>query len=229
MRKIFDHFEKSLIADLPRVLFAGKIEVVISESEAKKAVSYLLRQPLLGFDTETRPCFKRGRQNTVALLQVSTDDICFLFRLNRIGMPPCLLRLLTDKKQTKIGLSWHDDLRALNQRMQFQAGTFVDLQDIATGMGIKDISLQKLYANILGGRITKGQQLSNWEADNLSDAQKLYAATDAWACIQIFREMTRLKEEGFTLEVTEPPVAPEPEEPEPKPEQTQEKRNRKRK
>ncbi len=201
MKKIFDKYDKELMADLPRVLFPGKIEVIISESEAIKAVRYLMKQTLLGFDTETRPTFKRGMLNKVALLQVSTEDLCFLFRLNRIDIPPCLLKLLCDNEITKIGLSWHYDLHALEQRKQFLPGTFVELQHMAGEMGIVDMSLQKLYANILGGKISKGQRLSNWEAESLTDAQKLYAATDAWACLQLYKEMMRLQSVGFELEV----------------------------
>lgn len=189
------------------MLFPGRIEVIISESEAKRAVKFLLKQPLLGFDTETRPSFKVGRQYLVALLQVCSGDVCFLFRLNRIGLPKCLLALLEDKKITKVGLSWHDDLHSLKQRQEFQVGTFIDIQSIAGQMGIVDQSLQKLYANIFGKKISKGQQLSNWEADNLTESQKLYAATDAWACIQLYKEMLRMKEEGYKLEVKSIEVA----------------------
>lgn len=199
MKKIVDRFDKQLIADLPRVLFPGKIEVVVSKSDAERAVRFLLTQPLLGFDTETRPSFQKGKQNKVSLLQVCGGDVCFLFRLNQIGLPECLIKLLSDKKITKIGLSWHDDLHGLMGRKQFKAGTFIELQDIAKGMGIEDQSLQKLYANVLGGKIAKGQQLSNWEADNLTEAQMQYAATDAWACIELYNEMKRMQEEGFEL------------------------------
>ena len=199
MKKIVDRFDKQLIADLPRVLFPGKIEVVVSKSDAERAVRFLLTQPLLGFDTETRPSFQKGKQNKVSLLQVCGGDVCFLFRLNQIGLPECLVKLLSDKKITKIGLSWHDDLHGLMGRKQFKAGTFIELQDIAKGMGIEDQSLQKLYANVLGGKIAKGQQLSNWEADNLTEAQMQYAATDAWACIEIYNEMKRMQEEGYEL------------------------------
>lgn len=200
MKKIFDRYDKKLLADLPRVLFPGHIEVIISENSAERAVEYLMKQPLLGFDTETRPSFTQGKQYKVSLLQVCSGDVCFLFRLNLIGFPQCLVKLLEDRRITKIGISWHDDLRALNGRKQFRAGTFIDLQEIAGEMGIVDISLQKLYANIFGQKISKGQQLSNWEADHLSDAQKLYAATDAWACIKLYKEMMRMKEEGYSLE-----------------------------
>lgn len=186
------------------MLFPGHIEVIVSEGDAERAVRFLMKQPILGFDTETRPSFTQGRQYKVALLQVCNGDICFLFRLNRIGLPPCLIKLLEDKRITKIGLSWHDDLRALNGRQQFRAGKFIDLQTIAGEMGIVDMSLQKLYANIFGQKISKGQQLSNWEADNLSDAQKQYAATDAWACVKLYEEMMRMKKEGFELQTPNP-------------------------
>jgi len=197
-----EKYDKALLADLPRVLFPGHIEVVVSESDAERAVRFLMKQIVLGLDTETKPSFKPGQQYKVSLLQVCNGDVCFLFRLNRIGMPLCLVRLLEDKKITKVGLSWHDDLRSLQQRKRFRTGTFVELQQLAGEMGIQDMSLQKLYANIFGQKISKGQQLTNWEADNLSDAQKLYAATDAWACIRLYKEMMRMKEEGYELEVS---------------------------
>jgi ribonuclease D len=203
LKKIFERYDKQLLQDLPRALFPGHIEVIVSVKEAEKAVNHLLKQPLLGFDTETKPSFKVGKMNQVALLQVCSGGICFLFRLNRIDLPQCIIKLLEDRRVTKIGLSWHDDLRALNQRKKFKAGTFIDLQDIAKEMGIIDISLQKLYANIFGEKISKGQQLSNWEADSLTEAQKLYAATDAWACIQLYNEMMKMKEEGFELMTTD--------------------------
>ena len=217
MKKIFDKYDKALLADLPRVLFPGRIKVIVSESEAERAVKFLLKQPILGFDTETRPSFTQGKQYKVALLQVccpspsegkESGSICFLFRLNRIGLPQCLIKLLEDTRITKIGLSWHDDLRALKGRKQFRAGTFVELQDIAGQMGIVDISLQKLYANIFGQKISKSQQLSNWEADNLSEAQMQYAATDAWACIKLYKEMMQMIETGYKLEVRPPSDSP---------------------
>ena len=199
MKKIFDKYDKKLLADLPRVLFPGHIEVIVSESDAERAVQYLMKQPLLGFDTETRPSFTQGRQYKVALLQVCGGGVCFLFRLNRIGLPQCLVDLLEDKKITKVGLSWQDDLRSLLQRKQFNVGTFIELQTMSKQMGIRDMSLQKLFANIFGQKISKGQQLSNWDSDNLSEAQKLYASTDAWACVQLYKEMSRMQKEGFEL------------------------------
>lgn len=199
MKTIYNKFDKTKISSLPKVVFQGKIEIVSSENEAKRAVRYLLKQPVLGLDTETRPCFQRGHSNKVSLLQVCTPDICFLFRLNHIDMPACILRLLTDKKVLKIGLSWKDDLTMLRRRKDFQPGEFVELQEFVRRFGIEDMSLQKLYANVFQQKISKSQRMTNWDADELSEAQKKYAATDAWACIRLYVELCRMKQEGYHL------------------------------
>lgn len=201
MKVIQDKYEKKKIQTLPCVHFDGRIIVVFTEREAEKAVDYLMKQAVLGFDTETRPSFKKGVIHHVALLQVATHDTCFLFRLNRIGIPDSLVRLLEDKNITKVGLSLQDDMRMLNQRRTFTPGTFVELQKEVKDIGIEDNSLQKIYANLFGEKISKNQQLSNWEADILTDAQQKYAATDAWACIRIHEEVAKMKKEGdFLLE-----------------------------
>ncbi|MBQ6085545.1 MAG: 3'-5' exonuclease domain-containing protein 2 [Bacteroidaceae bacterium] len=199
MKTIYNKFDKTKISSLPKVVFQGKIEIVSSENEAKRAVRYLLKQPVLGLDTETRPCFQHGHSNKVSLLQVCTPDICFLFRLNHIDMPACILRLLTDKKVLKIGLSWKDDLTMLRRRKDFQPGEFVELQEFVRRFGIEDMSLQKLYANVFQQKISKSQRMTNWDADELSEAQKKYAATDAWACIRLYAELCRMKQEGYHL------------------------------
>ncbi len=191
---IYNKYDKSLIAQLPPVQFEGRIVVVLNASEADRAVHYLLSQPVLGFDTETRPSFQRGHQYKVALLQVATDDICFLFRLNYTGLTASMVRLLQDEQVTKVGLSWHDDVNALHQLGEFKNLHFIDIQDLAREIGIEDMSLQKIYANLFGQKISKRQQLTNWEADVLSDKQKAYAATDAWACVRMYKEIMRLKE-----------------------------------
>lgn len=220
MKKIYSKFDKQSIPKLPQAQFEGKIETILSETEAEKAVDYLLKQDIIGFDTETKPIFKAGRQNEVALLQVSSNDICFLFRLNHIGMPKCILRLLSDSSNIKVGLSWHDDLRMLQRREKFEPGKFVELQEMACEYGIKDLSLQKLYANIFGEKISKAQRLSNWEADILTEPQKLYAATDAWACVMLYQELIRLKKEGYDLEVVPEPEVTIPKEEKPKKEKS---------
>lgn len=190
--KLYNKFDKKSISDLPRVTFPGKIVVVLTEFEAQKAVDFLLSADILGIDSETRPVFKKGQHHKVALLQVSTKDVCFLFRLNLIGMPSCIVRLLEDTTILKVGLSLHDDFMMLHQRRDFKIGRFIDLQNMVSEFGIEDLSLQKLYANLFHERITKRQQLSNWEAPILTEQQKIYAATDAWTCIQIYERLQEL-------------------------------------
>lgn len=185
-----------MIASLPRVLFEGRIIVVLSEAEAEKAVNYLLSMPILGIDTETRPSFKRGIVHRVALLQVSSHDTCFLFRLNHIGITSAIKRLLEDTSVPKIGLSLNDDLMMLRRTADFIPGNFIDLQRHVKEIGVEDLSLQKLYANFFGQKISKTQRLTNWEADVLTDKQKLYAATDAWTCIKLYEELQHLKDTG---------------------------------
>lgn len=204
MKLIYDKYDKNLISKLPRVLFEGRIFVIFSEKEAEKAVDYLMQQTILGFDTETRPSFKKGQIHQVALLQVATHDTCFLFRLNRIGITLPILHLLEDRNITKVGLSLQDDLRMLRHRTDFTPGTFIELQKEVKNLGILDMSLQKIYANLFGEKIAKGQQLSNWEADILSEAQQRYAATDAWSCIRIYEEIKRMQQEqDYHLIITE--------------------------
>ena len=195
-----EKYDKKDLNTLPRVNFQGRIFTILTAQEADKAVDYLMSAPILGIDTETRPTFHRGQAHLVALLQISTENTAFLFRLNHIGLPPSLIRLLEDRTITKVGLSLHDDFLMLKRRHNFTPGHFIELQHEAKELGIADMSLQKLYANLYGEKISKSQQLSNWEADVLSDAQKLYAATDAWACIKIYNKILELKHSGdYTL------------------------------
>lgn len=205
MKKIIHNkFDKSLIPSLPRVVFEGEIVVVKSELEAERAVDYLLRQKILGVDTETRPSFQKGIVHQVSLLQVSDEHRCFLFRLNMLGMPPTIIRLLEDRQVPKIGLSLHDDLMMLHKRADFEPGYFIDLQKQVNELGIEDLSLQKLYANLFGMRISKRDRLSNWEKDELTYRQQNYAAIDAWACLRIYQELLRLKASGdYELVVTQ--------------------------
>ncbi len=193
---IYKQYDKKLISTLPVVSFPGRIVTVFSPGETRLAVNYLLSQDILGVDTETRPSFKKGYQHAVSLLQVSSRDVCFLFRLNFIGMTPDIIRFLEDTTVPKIGLSWHDDVLSLKKRCDFTPGLFIDLQEHVGEIGIEDLSLQKIFANLFGQKITKKEQLSNWENQVLTDKQKLYAATDAWACIKIYDELMRLKASG---------------------------------
>ena len=182
---------------MPKVLLPGRIFVIYTESDAEKAVAYLKDQRIVGVDTETRPSFKRGTTHKVALLQISTQDTCFLFRLNRIGMPDSLQEFLMSDT-LKIGLSLKDDFNSLRKRqdMHPDRGNWIELQEYVGKFGIEDRSLQKIYANLFGEKISKNQRLSNWEADVLSEGQKLYAATDAWACVEIYNCLSELESTG---------------------------------
>ena len=207
---IYNKIDKNIIGNLPQVVYTGRIIVIQSESEAEQAVRFLLTQDVLGVDTETRPSFTKGLKYKVSLLQVATRDLCFLFRLNFIGFPSCLKQLLENTSVPMVGLSWHDDLLALQRRLPFKPGYFIDLQKIVGAIGIEDMSLQKLYANIFQEKISKKQRLSNWDQSVLTDKQKEYAAIDAWACIRLYEEIARLiTTNEYIFEVEEEPIEQE--------------------
>jgi ribonuclease D len=177
------------IYQLPLRLFEGKIHLVDSETNFDNIINRLDNEPVLGFDTETRPTFRKGKTNQVALLQLSTSNNAYLFRLNRIGLPESLAQLLASKKIMKIGVALKDDLRTLRKLREFIPDGFIDLQQYVKDFGIEDNGLKKLVANILNFRISKGQQTSNWELEDLSPQQREYAATDAWVCYEIFKKL----------------------------------------
>lgn len=183
---------KEEISTLPPAIFTGRIIVVQTEKEAQKAVSYLEQHSIIGFDTETRPSFKKGVSRTIALMQLSTEDTCFLFRLNLIDIPKCLGHILIDPKIKKIGLSLKDDFSAIRKRIDLEPSNFIELQSFVKKFGIADNGLQRIYAILFGAKISKSQRLSNWEADILSDAQQKYASLDAWACLEIYNKLIRL-------------------------------------
>lgn len=179
---------KEIIATLPIETFPGKIVVIDNERDADNAVLQLNNERIIGFDTETRPTFKKGKSNHVALIQLSTHDTCYLFRINRIGFTPAIKNLLENESLLKVGISLKDDFCMLNRLNggQFIPRNFIELQKFAKKYNIEDQSLQKIYGIVIGKKISKGQRLSNWEADHLTENQQLYAATDAWSCIKIY-------------------------------------------
>ena len=192
MTTLYAQFNKDYIQKLLQVKFGGPIEVADTEEAAQRVVESLKDEPILGIDTETRPSFQKGVLNKVALLQIATHQRCYLFRLCKMGMPDAVKSLLADAHQLKVGLSLKDDSHALHGRGEFGGGKYVDLQDYVKRFGIMDMSLQKIYANVFRQRISKSQRLTNWEANVLTEAQKRYAATDAWACIKIYERLEQL-------------------------------------
>lgn len=190
------------IEKLEYASFPGKIQVIDSVgADFNKAVTYLRSQKIIGFDTETRPCFAQNQPRYgVALLQLSGPGKAFLFRVNKMGMHRRLCNILADAKIIKVGAAVHDDIRGLQKRHEFVAAGFVDLQKIVWEWGIRDKAVKKMAAIILGCRISKTQQLSNWEAEELSESQCKYAATDAWVCREMYLKLMKseknpLKEE----------------------------------
>lgn len=180
---------KAELSTYAQEVFPGRIIVIQEETEAKKACDYLSKYEAIGFDTETRPAFRKGVTHQIALMQLSTIDTCFLFRLNLIGFPACLAELLVNPVVKKIGLSLKDDFSAIHKRMSLAPANFVELQSFVKDYGIEDNGLQRIYGILFEKRISKGQRLSNWEVDVLSDSQKMYAALDAWACLRIYNEL----------------------------------------
>lgn len=176
-------------AALPALEFRGEIRIIDREEQIEEACRYLSAHPAIGFDTETRPSFKAGISYRVSLLQLSTEERCYLFRLNKTPLAKPILRLLENPAIKKIGADVAGDLRSLRQLRHFRDGGFIDLQTIAQEWGIEEKSLRKLSALVLGLRVSKAQRLSNWESATLTDKQQLYASTDAWACIKIYEKL----------------------------------------
>ena len=171
---------------MPVTEYPGAITVVETVDSAVAAVEVLTRETAVGFDTETRPSFRKGHSHNTALMQISTHKDCFLFRLNKIGMCDALKQFLENPDILKIGLSLHDDFNVLRRSHSIEPHGFVELQDMVKKYDIADLSLQKVYAILFGSRISKAQRLSNWEAEQLTPAQQTYAALDAWACLKIY-------------------------------------------
>ena len=178
---------KEELTDLPLRWFEGEIIVVDNKEKVAYAIEFLSKEPILGFDTETKPSFRKGTLNRVALLQLSVKNKAFLFRLHRVGLPEMVCRILANPTIVKTGVAINDDIKGLQNWKNFKPGGFVELQDHAKSLGITDFSLKKLAAITCGFRISKGQQLSNWEAEELTEAQRIYAATDAWVALEIFK------------------------------------------
>ncbi len=190
------------IGALELVSFPGQIVLVDQEDEVfEGAIRYLKRQKLLGFDTETRPTFSPDQHSSgTALLQLSGGGKAYLFRLKKLGLPRRLAAILANPRIQKVGAATIDDVRGLQKITKFSPKGFVDLQSIVWEYGIRDKSVKKMAAIILGVKISKAQQLSNWEAEHLSDSQMRYAATDAWVCREMYMKLRSCPKHPLTQE-----------------------------
>lgn len=181
---------KESLNELPHEYYPGSIYVIDTVAMMHKAMVFLNQQKIVGIDTETRPVFTKGKTNKVALLQVSNEDVCFLFRLNHVGFTKEMVDFFRNPEITKIGLSLKDDFLMLRARCSsLEPRGFIDLQDYVRAFGVEDSSLQKIYAILFGKKISKSQRLSNWEAEQLTTAQQNYASLDAYACLKIYNEL----------------------------------------
>ena len=194
MRMTFkENIDKHELGEYPVSGFEGEIVLVDDYSKLEESISILKSASVIGFDTETKPSFIKGKKNKVALLQLSDSEKAFLFRINKIGLPSELVDILSDESISKVGVAIHDDIKGLKAIRNFKEGGFIELQDYVKEFGIVSSGLRKLSAIILGFRISKRQQVSNWESANLTEAQLIYAATDAWVCCEIYKKLDNQK------------------------------------
>lgn len=189
MAKFASTISNEDVAQLEPVRFDGEIVVVETVRDLLRACEVLSAQKVIGFDTETRPSFTAGMTNKVALLQLSTDKVCFLIRLNKVPLDKAIIAILHNESIKKVGAAVQNDILGLNALRRFKARGFIDLQDEVARFGIEDRSLRKLSGIIIGKKVSKAQRLSNWEAQTLTPQQQQYAATDAWVCIEILRRL----------------------------------------
>lgn len=176
------------IAKLKKISFPGKSIVASTHAQLEEWVPILSNETVLGFDTETKPSFKKGIVNGIALLQLASDSISLLVRVKETGLPDILLNLLENEHILKIGVAIHDDIKGLKRIRSFTPKGFIELQQLAPKFNIEEQGLRKMAAIVLNGKVSKRQQLSNWEAPQLTEAQIEYASTDAWICREIWNK-----------------------------------------
>lgn len=187
------HISKTAIQELPLTHFEGEVIIVDHPNKVSESVEYLRQHTILGVDTEARPSFKRGVHYPTALVQVATLERCYLFRLTHVGLPKELADILANPDICKVGLAFKDDLNGLRRRRDFKPSNCIDLQSIVCKYGIMDLGLQKIFAIIFGKKISKAQQLTNWENSHLTPDQARYASTDAWATLSIYMALQKVK------------------------------------
>ena len=183
------HISKDLVQWLPLARFEGEVIVVDDVSKIPDSIDYIRTKSVLGVDTESRPSFTRGVHYPTALVQIASEERCYLYRLTHVGMPKELAAIFADASICKVGLAFKDDLRGMRRRRDFQPANCVDLQSIVSKYGILDLGLQKIFAICFGKKISKSQQLTNWEVSHLTPEQARYASTDAWATLLIYKKL----------------------------------------
>ncbi len=184
--KFLPSIDNEALKSLPRIHFSGQIVVVESETELNNWLPILVKETVVGFDTESRPSFKKGITNGISLLQLANSKLALLIQIKKTGIPNVLKGLLENPNIVKVGVAIRDDLKGLQALRKFNSKGFIDLQQMVPNYGITEMSVKKLSAIVLGSTVSKSQQLSNWEAERLTEAQLIYASTDAWVCREIY-------------------------------------------
>ena len=192
MKVFYNKIPKDVLNKLPLRSFEGDIKFIENQDDVYEISNLLLKEKILGFDTETKPVFKKGVKHKVDLLQLATSSEAFLFKLDKTGLPKALIKILENEEIIKAGVAIHDDLKALKKIKFFKPGGFVELQTFSDNFVIEDNGLKKLTGNILGFRISKGARLTDWSNDTYTDVQLKYAATDAWVSYEIYKKLTTL-------------------------------------
>jgi ribonuclease D len=190
MRRSIDN---QTLNELPIGQFQGNIKVISTEKDVEEVIPEIAINNILGFDTETKPNFKKGGSNGISLLQLSNDNTAWLFRTHQTGLPKPLVKILSSPKIIKVGAAILDDIRGLKKLKNFKEQGFIDLQKHVDDYGVEDKGVKKMAAIFLGFRISKRQRLTNWAATELTEAQQVYAATDAWVCLKIYERMIELQ------------------------------------
>ena len=187
------HISKMAIQELPLTYFQGEVIIVDRPEQVDEAAAYLNQFTILGVDTEARPSFTRGVHYPTALLQIASQERCYLFRLTHVGLPKPIALILANPDICKVGLAFKDDINGLRRRRDFRPANCVDLQSIVCKYGIMELGLQKIFAIVFAQRISKAQQLTNWENSHLTADQARYASTDAWATLLIYLALKQTK------------------------------------
>lgn len=180
---------KELIHWMPVIGFEGEVIIVDHDGQVAPAVAWLSRQQVVGVDTEARPSFTRGVHYPTALVQIATEQRCYLFRISMIGMPQALAAFFANAAVRKVGLAFKDDLAGLRRLRNFRPANCIDVQKMVGNYGILDLGLQKIFAICFERKISKSQQLTNWENAVLTPEQARYASTDAWATLLIYKDL----------------------------------------
>ncbi|MGF1529764.1 MAG: 3'-5' exonuclease [Puniceicoccaceae bacterium] len=192
--RIVERISKEEVNSLPILSFDGPIHLIRTDDDLPPALEELASHSVLGFDTESRPVFHSNqRSNGPALLQLATETQAWLFQLKRLNHLEALFEILANPRILKVGVAPHDDIKGLQGIHPFEEASFIDLSKIATSLGIVTTGLRNLTAMFLKRRLSKGAQVSNWELENLSNGQKLYAATDAWISLRLYQELIHVK------------------------------------